>query len=976
MDNSTSASSFANAPSTRVSLAETLTNDWYIRIKASFLLESSSISTSNLTIQVSDLEQKVEILHNRLKKQLGLEEIKLLPGRFVDGENGGNEKTKNEEKHTTNWLLALPTMSPTQISSARKLTRSWESELPQTTQIQARFTKRELLSQHLIPEPDDLPLEVFPTGTSESEGRKLGSKVGAGRGMEERRSGESFGKIKGSNPAQIRKQFLLHAMGSSPSTQNSTNSSSSSSSPPSSKGGKKLRPPKAVLSQLKHDPAFDVEEYVIGIIDREKGIVEMKVEEWREFQEQELIAYFRNAIRDEIVWDRARKVDLLGGSRVRVETPGLCKLCQPVVSDIVCGQPLPRERWKEKNVTSYSALRANAHYSATMLLKDSATRGCELCQFLMGCFGERIPLQYQLVAGSPGGWGCGRVEVERCWREGEKFGSTYLAYGGTDSISISFFERYTVEELSSSDEINWDATHKENSENRPRRERCNNTEKSPRMRKRASADPRDSISLALAARWLHDCVEKHEKCARRPSPLLPTRVIDVTADGSDPLLYITNGRSGNYVALSYCWGKDQTCKTVKDNITARQKSIPLSILPQTLQDAITVTRALKCRFLWIDALCIVQDDPADWEREAGRMRHVYENSLLTISATASSDSNEGFLNHHSPLSERDLGRLQKSDRSWHLRGWTFQERILPRAVLHYMADEMMWECNSACMGESKPGQGFPSSVKRDLIETIQLHGADSFHVWSQLVTDYAYRALTCPQDRLVAISGLAQKHKRGLKDEYLAGLWKNDMPRALLWTVPPPFSTKAAMYVAPSWSWASMGDGDRGVHWDQNLINLQEIKFPDLVFEIEDCHIEESLPGSCGAVTGGHIEVRGLVINAKWTDLGDTAKLDTELGEFQSTAMDEEQESPQRCWALLVGVWPTDDMDSEDEDAYDRKKRDLGTIWALVLGKPKASASTQPREEDFVRIGIAQRFVEYAHGLEFGGIGERRVRLF
>jgi hypothetical protein len=208
------------------------------------------------------------------------------------------------------------------------------------------------------------------------------------------------------------------------------------------------------------------------------------------------------------------------------------------------------------------------------------------------------------------------------------------------------------------------------------------------------------------------------------------------------------------------------------------------------------------------------------------------------------------------------------------------------------------------MGESRLiqhfiGQNSIDSVKRDLAEA-QLHGADSFHVWSRLVSEYSDRALTSLQDRLVAIAGLAEKHKLGLKDQYLAGLWKSDLPRALLWEQPPTFSTepanRAAIYVAPSWSWASMADGQRGIGWDQTLTNLQQIKFPSLIFEIEHCHIEESLPGSCGAVTGGHIGLTGLVLTAEWTGLGDgERKLDTELGEFQYAAMDEEEESPRLC---------------------------------------------------------------------------------
>ncbi|PMD24441.1 heterokaryon incompatibility [Hyaloscypha hepaticicola] len=98
-----------------------------------------------------------------------------------------------------------------------------------------------------------------------------------------------------------------------------------------------------------------------------------------------------------------------------------------------------------------------------------------------------------------------------------------------------------------------------------------------------------------------------------------------------------------YITLSYCWGGDVSSKTTKSNLNHRYKSIEWSTLPQTIQDAITITRELGCRYIWIDALCIVQDDSVDWAREATTMSQVYENCILTISATKFETSISGFL---------------------------------------------------------------------------------------------------------------------------------------------------------------------------------------------------------------------------------------------------------------------------------------------------------------------------------------------
>lgn len=113
----------------------------------------------------------------------------------------------------------------------------------------------------------------------------------------------SFKKIKGSNPKEVRRQFLQHTMGASVPGSGSSNTGSSLSG--------KLRPAKDVLQRLKYDSEYNVADYVVGCIDRKTGILEKKVEDWKNFDEEELIAYFKNVKSHEIVWDRARKIDLV-----------------------------------------------------------------------------------------------------------------------------------------------------------------------------------------------------------------------------------------------------------------------------------------------------------------------------------------------------------------------------------------------------------------------------------------------------------------------------------------------------------------------------------------------------------------------------------------------------------------------------------------------------------------------------------------
>jgi len=64
--------------------------------------------------------------------------------------------------------------------------------------------------------------------------------------------------------------------------------------------------------------------------------------------------------------------------------------------------------------------------------------------------------------------------------------------------------------------------------------------------------------------------------------------------------------------LSYCWGKDGHVVTTKKDLTQHMQAIDLQSLPTTLRDAVPITRLLGFRYLWIEALCIAQDDDEDW----------------------------------------------------------------------------------------------------------------------------------------------------------------------------------------------------------------------------------------------------------------------------------------------------------------------------------------------------------------------------
>ncbi|KAI0478296.1 HET-domain-containing protein [Xylaria cf. heliscus] len=251
------------------------------------------------------------------------------------------------------------------------------------------------------------------------------------------------------------------------------------------------------------------------------------------------------------------------------------------------------------------------------------------------------------------------------------------------------------------------------------------------------------LCTQLASKWLRDCGLEHPQCVVQMLGALPTRVLDVgegLATGSIHLVETKPGQSAKYVALSYCWGKAGNITTTTSTLKERKQNIDWNVLPKSFQDTIQVVRGLGIRYLWIDALCIIQDDANDWERESAKMADVYENAFLTISTDAAQDPTQGILtarrsdmvstadvlgDRHGTKSARNVlveqfsivdkvgethvfyarEPLSHSDiispRSYYdvtyplmSRAWTLQERLLSGRILHITASELIWECKT------------------------------------------------------------------------------------------------------------------------------------------------------------------------------------------------------------------------------------------------------------------------------------------
>jgi hypothetical protein len=161
----------------------------------------------------------------------------------------------------------------------------------------------------------------------------------------------------------------------------------------------------------------------------------------------------------------------------------------------------------------------------------------------------------------------------------------------------------------------------------------------------AGADP---LRFALLRAWLEWC-DEHHRCKRPDHERkIPTRLLNVADPENLRLISGEQIGVGNYVALSHCWGKltdeeKQRYCTTKQNIDRRREGFKIDELPKTFQHAVEAARGLSVQYLWIDSLCIVQEDEEDWKQESKRMEDVYASAYCTFAATSAVNSKSGFV---------------------------------------------------------------------------------------------------------------------------------------------------------------------------------------------------------------------------------------------------------------------------------------------------------------------------------------------
>lgn len=384
------------------------------------------------------------------------------------------------------------------------------------------------------------------------------------------------------------------------------------------------------------------------------------------------------------------------------------------------------------------------------------------------------------------------------------------------------------------------------------------------------------IYVGRIGRWLQDCqnhsfctqysLSKTQRIANLDTPL-PTRCVRVgpmEVDGWPRLrLEETSGKTGKYICLSYRWTSETPgTSTVVANYQNRLHEDSFGSLPLLYRHVVSVAYKLGIRWVWIDSLCIVQDDADDWNCEAGKMGDYYRMAHFTLGAVGVNEGTPAgglfaagplrlaklpyrdkqgrsrgfFYIHPKPTAgARMLGYKQLISKSDFLsRGWIFQEWLLSRRLVCYTTSGIFLQCQ--CPNESPLSQLGDDTVYnlRELDGTPDFSIKFALHLdfgsrrkiydgWRTVVSQYSRRVLTKPgSDRIAALRGIAGEFVSALqhvgtgrdlaraddgrgadKEAWISGLFAGDFHRSLLWEQTTR-GTHERLPEFPTWSWASM----------------------------------------------------------------------------------------------------------------------------------------------------------------------------
>ncbi|KAH9234164.1 hypothetical protein K456DRAFT_1667156 [Colletotrichum gloeosporioides 23] len=380
---------------------------------------------------------------------------------------------------------------------------------------------------------------------------------------------------------------------------------------------------------------------------------------------------------------------------------------------------------------------------------------------------------------------------------------------------------------------------------------------------------------------------------------IPDRLIDVSNDALKiiPKREIWQGPETfdrRYAALSYCWGKKEDAlaqaKLTTANMAQRLQNFDFSELTISIQESIMVTRALGLRYLWVDALCIIQGAGSDWAIQCAIMDKIYRIAYVTVCALGSASCRQGFLQKRAKMTLPFQSRLHPSitgsfavdqpviretghcldpwsmdydvaESNWDDRGWTFQENVLSTRMLLFGKRSVHFSCSEFHVSKQCRHWAGSETFQFPSAKHMEYDRVELYDRWSsRLVTSYTDRTktLTVGTDVLPAF----------------AGLWKGDLHRALVWMRVEAADDRVWLdgllsprtYMGPSWSWARLAHMCDGVAFPMYQVGEYAMFSHTRCQPEYDLHHFEATPSGpnqFGAVSNGVLEITAKSLSLK-----------------------------------------------------------------------------------------------------------------
>ncbi|RYP57244.1 hypothetical protein DL769_009613 [Monosporascus sp. CRB-8-3] len=333
--------------------------------------------------------------------------------------------------------------------------------------------------------------------------------------------------------------------------------------------------------------------------------------------------------------------------------------------------------------------------------------------------------------------------------------------------------------------------------------------------------------MELMKRCYDYCKTHYVDCGRPNSSAMPSRLIDVL---EMKVIEVARESTLEYLALSYVWGVIPFITLRSTNIAFLQSPNSLrdhSIqLPRTISDAIKIAQSFKFRYIWIDSLCIKQDDQGDQATEIQRMHEIYANARLTIVAATGSSAHAPLLhidpnmlsNRYHPIGSHrfclDRPEFQHvvSFTTWFTRGWTLQELICSARLLYFTPERTYYSCGARSWSEdfpldpAMPAEIYEQYFRDDDPKGISFSGKeDASDCYTTMVEKLSIRHFTKDEDVMKALSGMYSMFALNKLGPATSGVPINFLEASLMWQPAGRLRRRIASspnLPYPTWSWA------------------------------------------------------------------------------------------------------------------------------------------------------------------------------